>query len=204
MIEGVVVEVVVDQSNPTSQAQTYIVADFTLGSDRTKRARVHIRFTQLKEAAIPLITPPNAVNNEEALQSSHEDNANNNNNIKAVVPVNPPQVIDNLLEGIDDDAAINVPLPDVNPPVETGNPLQKAAALLQDSDDEADNTAVVTCHGQSWYNYPPEAGSSINGPIPYREWGLRIPTGQTWRDGINSDETITRLDVFCNCFRFGN
>jgi hypothetical protein len=62
-----------------------------------------------------------------ASQSSHEDNANNNNNIEAVVPVNPPEVIDNLLEGIEDDATINVPLPDVNPPVATGNPLQEVS-----------------------------------------------------------------------------
>jgi hypothetical protein len=61
IVEGVVVEVVVDRSNPTSQAQTYIVAGFILGSDREKRVRVHIRFTQLKEVLIPLITPPNAV-----------------------------------------------------------------------------------------------------------------------------------------------
>jgi Transposase IS4 len=40
----------------------------------------------------------------------------------------------------------------------------------------------------------------LNGNIPYREWGFRLPTGDTWRYGSNSDTTITRLEVFLQLF----
>jgi hypothetical protein len=31
-------------------------------------------------------------------------------------------------------------------------------------------------------------------------WGMRIPTGEVWRDGCNNDLSITRLQVFLQVF----
>jgi hypothetical protein len=78
-----------------------------------------------------------------------------------------------------------------------------------DSDDEDDNTTldppepahVCVAHGVAWEAIPDGmAGHSINGEIPYKEWGLRLPTGDIWRDGDNIDESVTRLEVFLQMF----
>jgi hypothetical protein len=62
------------------------------------------------------------------------------------------------------------------------------------------DVVVTTAHEREWYKYDAAIGASINGQVPYREWGLHIPTREVWRDGDNSDETITHLEVFLQMF----
>jgi hypothetical protein len=69
-----------------------------------------------------------------------------------------------------------------------------------DGDDEVPVTHVSSNHGVNWNSQPDGFNHAINGTIPYKEWGLRLPTGDVWRDGANTDEAITRLDVFLQMF----
>ena len=85
ILEGTVAELIVDRSNATSCAQTYVVGDWELGNGRTKRVKVHIWFTFLKESAPPVVPIDNAVLIAATDASSGEDNnndivTNNNNN----------------------------------------------------------------------------------------------------------------------------
>jgi hypothetical protein len=58
---------------------------------------------------------------------------------------------------------------------------------------------VLEAHGTKWYDIP-VGMRSVNGDIPFKEWGLRIPTGDIWREGDNMDKSISRLDVFLQLF----
>ena len=52
-----------------------------------------------------------------------------------------------------------------------------------------------TAYDREWVPYQ-NVGASINGLIPFREWGILIPTEEVLRTGSNQDEIITRLEVF--------
>jgi hypothetical protein len=63
---------------------------------------------------------------------------------------------------------------------------------------------VFDAHGTKWNNIPVGMHRSINGDIPFKEWELRLPTGDIWREGDNTDESISRLNVFYNSSQRNN
>jgi hypothetical protein len=58
---------------------------------------------------------------------------------------------------------------------------------------------VFEAHGTKWYDIL-VGMRSVNGDIPFKEWGLRILTGDIWREGDNMDESISCLNVFLQLF----
>jgi hypothetical protein len=48
VLDGIVQNVIIDKSNPTSCVQTYTKADFDLGSGCSKIMKVHLHYVQLK------------------------------------------------------------------------------------------------------------------------------------------------------------
>jgi hypothetical protein len=38
------------------------------------------------------------------------------------------------------------------------------------------------------------------GDIPFKEWGLRLPTGDIWGEEENTDKYISQLDIFLQLF----
>jgi hypothetical protein len=211
MLDGVVVEVHVERNNPTNRAQTYVTGDWELGNGRTKRVKVNIRFISLKSITINELTPDNNTNNIAPAPSSPEDNNiindnEANNDEEPVAEVIPEAVIDNptvdtTLQQLDqladdsDDETVDVTLdiiPVIQPP-----PTPPTLPVITVNDIDLPCTMA---HDRLWYPYRHSIGSSINGMVPYREWGVRLPTGGVWREGCNSDETISRLDVFLQMF----
>jgi hypothetical protein len=55
---------------------------------------------------------------------------------------------------------------------------------------------ISTNHGTKWYHDPLASLNDINRPFPYQEWGIRTPTGDILHAGSNSDEWLSRLEVF--------
>ena len=208
ILEGVVLEVINERNAYTFRSQTYINGDWNLGNGRTKRASVHIRHVQAKDINTPApATPtptaenPVAVNEnlptpEEAIAAPHttpteHDTTTNNNNIN-----------DNNTNNTNNQEATTIEQPPQPPQTPARQLLLNNFTFSPDTPDtpaEVPITEVIRAHGREWIPYR-DVGPSINGPIPYREWGLRIPTGEIWRDGSNRDETISRLDVFLQMF----
>jgi Transposase IS4 len=218
ILDGVVVEVTVERNNPTNRAQTFIVADWELGNGRTKRAKVHIRFTLLKEAPevpqTPTVTAvaivPAASSPEDTITVNIEeektDNNDDNNFPFENATLDPPTPIVEGTNGFINDINGLNDVPQQEP--EQQPRIDDMDFGLPDTEDEDEDeelppvTNKVNVHGRDWVNEVdvPPFGFSVNGVIPYREWGLRIPTGETWREGVNGDESITRLEVFLQLF----
>ncbi len=62
------------------------------------------------------------------------------------------------------------------------------------------STMVATVNDQNWYLEPNVTLLDINGPVRYRDWGVRTPTGDVLYPGNNSDERYSRLDIFLMMF----
>jgi hypothetical protein len=60
MIEGVVVDVIVNQQDPAKKAITEIVADYDLGGGAIKRAIINIRSLNAKEVENAVVEEPGA------------------------------------------------------------------------------------------------------------------------------------------------
>jgi Transposase IS4 len=211
LLDGTVLEVIVDRTNPTNRAQTYLQCDWVLGNDRTKREKVHIRFTLLKEVVAPPIPPVEPVVNDDETASSHEDNTNdniqninnvNNDNVnnEAVMNDGNARAGGNVLEvAFGDGASVILENNEEESIGEAAEAFFRRQIMVPEDVPDVEEV-VATCHERAWYKYNDTIGSSINGIVPYREWGLRIPTGEVWREGDNTDETITRLEVFLQMF----
>jgi hypothetical protein len=91
ILDGTVVEVMVERSSSTNRAQTYIMGDWEMGNGRWKRVKVHIRFVQAKDDNIPAVAAVEAPVAAVVAPSSGEDNTNNDNN-QQLVGVNEPPV----------------------------------------------------------------------------------------------------------------
>ena len=50
---------------------------------------------------------------------------------------------------------------------------------------------ITTSHDLDWFDIPNTCLKEINGPVLFRDWGLRTATGNVWRNGINIDERIS-------------
>ena len=205
ILVGTVTEVIVDRSNPTNRAQTYIVADWELGTGRTKSSKVHIRFISLKADEVaetgPLITMDHVYQAIASLEDNNDDNDNNND----AAPIDNDEPMGDGTEAAPE-PPVEVP---AEPPVEQPAPAVAETVIANHLMEEAAIEAarqvvrdlpIVEVHGRQWFTYPGDYGANFNGAIPYREWGLRLPTGEVWREGCNDDETITRLDVFLQMF----
>jgi Transposase IS4 len=211
MLDGVVVKVHVERNNPTNRSQTYVTGDWELGNGQTKRVKVSIRLISLKSITINELTPKNNTNNIAPAASSPEDNiiinANKpNNEEEPIAEVIQEAVVDNLivdttLEQLEqlvndsDDETVDLTLdiiPVVQPPPTPPTPPVIAVNNI--------DLPITIAHDRLWYPYQHSIGSSINGMAPYRKWGVRLPMGGVWREGCNSDETISCLDVFLQMF----
>ena len=87
------------------------------------------------------------------------------------------------------------PLPPLSPNV--------ARRLYDEVDIESEpqqTVPIIEVADKKWYNMPQESERPMNGPIPFKEWGLKIPTGEMWRDNCNLDSSISQLDVFLQMF----
>ena len=62
------------------------------------------------------------------------------------------------------------------------------------------SVSFIEAGDKKWYEMPEASERPMNGPIPYKEWGLKLPTGDIWRDSCNTDSSISRLDVFLQMF----
>lgn len=210
ILYGVVVDVTVERINPNHHTQTFIVADRELGNGRTKRAKVHNRFTLLKEAPeVPptptitaVATDPAASSPEDTITVNIEEEITNNNDDNTFpfenATFDPPAPVVEGTKFINAISGLNKPQqePERQPRIDDIN------FGLPDVEDEEPEPHKVTVHGRDWVNEKdiPPFGFSVDGVIPCRDWGLRIPTGETWREGVIGDESITRLEVFLQLF----
>jgi Transposase IS4 len=202
ILDGIVINVITDRSNPTSRVQTYIEGEFDLGNGRSKIAKVHLRYVNLKE-----LPPPPPLQEVLAVEDVPAENPGED-----VIAAAYNEVVDTAVQG-----AIP-PLGTHESIIHQNNQIIEALeAALNNSDTDSSATEddipveevavpvqephVCEAHGVPWYAIPVAlVNNPLNGPIPYKEWGLRLPTGTVWRDGVNIDESITRLDVFLQMF----
>ena len=68
----------------------------------------------------------------------------------------------------------------------------------------ADPTPVASPNSFNWYKDDAATMRTINGPIYRRDWQVLAKSGETWTEGCNNDEQISRLDVFLQMFPLQN
>jgi hypothetical protein len=186
-LNGVVTEEVVARHNPTNRAQTYITAYWDMETGRTKLQKVHIRYITLKED-VPVATAPatSPVNNETPASLGEDININSdinepNDNEPPTVTVNTTEDPGrNLLASLDaiiaaDDAAKEAEIAAEAAAAATP-PLAILPIAVVPTVAVAEQATTITEQTQ-WFPYR-DVGYSINGAVPYRDWGLRVPTGK--------------------------
>lgn len=217
-LEGIVVDVITEVNKKTHRTITKVVADYNLGGDTVKRATINIRSLVAKprdeSVSIPTGMPVLPVAAAEARNDSPTTERGNNTSINTILTT----AIVNASNHTDDtmDIDSNPPLPYITTPVRRNN-INNFDELLDDEDEDntlmasvATGTApfespnrsipITTSHDLDWFDLPNTCLKEINGPVLFRDWGLRTATGNVWRNGINIDERISRLDVFLQMF----
>ena len=220
-VQGIFTNVEKVKKSDNGAAQTYVTAIFELGDDDNKLVRLHL--TNLKtgisligqemiETAIPVaavLADFNAsiVANNKNNNDTPEDNIDDGKQASVpddilmvrqaaaracatlgITPIrndNNFNTNDMIGDGVSPSAA---------PPA--------ATRLFVDDDDATvqPEAAVIQAHDKLWYHMPHASQRPLNGPIPPRDWGLKLPTEQVWKDGCNYDSSISRLDVFLQMY----
>jgi len=70
----------------------------------------------------------------------------------------------------------------------------------QNEDENNGVQPVQTAHGVDWFINDAASKLPMNGPVPYREWGVRTPVGDLLRKNSDTTRTFSRLDYFIFMF----
>jgi hypothetical protein len=145
ILNGIVHNVIVDKSNPTSRVQTYIEAKFDLENGRSKIVKVHLRYVLLKEIEVPVLPPTEAqvvevmeevVAEEETVAEIAPIVENNDAMIEMVQMVR--QAATNAVD------EVMGALPTANEAIQRNNELIEAINALNHSDTETEDDNTQT------------------------------------------------------------
>ncbi len=210
-VHGVILNVV-DVPNPkTGRSVKKVCVDFDFGDGVIKRKTLGIR--KLKHiTAVPPPRPNDAMQTTtmevdasasvtETLPDTNNDNNDNINDNNLNMEIETLERSDNE----DEEAVIN------NQPTRAAairqetSPIQPRVVQFQAASSpsgrpQRNSTMVASVNNTNWYHEPSVLLHEINGPVRYREWGVRTPTGDVLYPGNNSDERYSRLDIFLMMF----
>ncbi len=135
--------------------------------------------------------PPSV--NENATADNNNNNNNNETNSQSAMSTSTLLSTDNNEQ------------PVVPATVQLMSPLQPRAVSFREVSSpsgrpQRNATMVASVNDTNWYHEPNVTLFDINGPVRYREWGVRTPTGDVLYPGNNSDERYSRMDIFMLMF----
>ncbi len=212
---GIVLEVVRIPNLKSGRAATAITAEYDLfgGDKKTKTIGIRCVIDATDDPNRPgyhLPSPDTTNVNNNQLVTGEANNNNSNSNfvdISNLVPNDPNySTIVNAATAAANAAineTINSPNIRINQTINSPNirnnqqestPNRPVTRLFTSPSRQ---NIVSTNHGTDWYHEPLVTLHEINGPFPYREWGIRSPaTNDLLQSRTNSDERLSRLDVF--------
>lgn len=225
VIVGTITKVEYVRKKDIGPAQSYITASFDFGDNDIKSMKIHLSQLKVFVEGERLKDPPNAsitahaaavvdVNIHASNEAPPIDNGNNDMlegvsdkpsataaaaGTDAVARAPTVEEIDAAAKALESPPTNSTNLFDVNNNVASPPRHQRLFREVIDSPAKSSDP-VAEAGGMKWYDMPYHSLKPLNGNIPYREWGLKLPTGEIWRDGCNSERTITRLDVFLQLF----
>jgi Transposase IS4 len=195
LVDGEVIEVKYVLNPKTNKRSCYIIGQYFISAERTKVKELNIRSVMVREEVVveaveePAVVPiqPMEIVAEVVPPIENPENAtehNNNNEIAnnlVIPPANEP---------------VNQPVAPVIAPV---NP--NAEPIINQPEvnvyhNEIYGDPVVVKHEQAWYEGGQAMYTEINGPVPFKDWSVYLPTGEHMYPGGNTDKNMSRLDVF--------
>lgn len=211
LVCGVVHGLVQQRRGGTGRMNTLVDAEFDFGDNYKKRKYLTLRSVVHVDNFIPPLesdtmdfgapTAPNPelVTEQEdaAMQTTDVDDDDNTatDNDELMSEVN-PEDLDALLG-----AATEQPTVQVDATPRRHNTRTMATTAAAPSGRQLRTSSVVASpNDQPWYFEPQSTLTDINGPVRYREWGIRTATEEVLYTGANSDERYSRLDIFLMMF----
>jgi hypothetical protein len=216
IVYGVVIETVIERKDGKTRGQKMVIADYNLGSGTIKRAKVNIRNLLHVPDVVAEAVPANdnmevdndvvaaIVNENETIPGNviinNNDNnqTNNNNNNDTTVTVN--ELIDDTTIGTIEEAR---PMDIIVSPTRRNDRSPTRPRVIfspQSNRPLRPGTLVHVANDTNWYIEPEKELEEVNGPFPYRQWGIRTATGEVIGVGSNTDDRYSRLDVFLMMF----
>jgi len=179
LIAGTVVHLDERESAKGGQKQTLVVADWTLTGGTVVQKPVNIR--SVKAGAPPAAAAPNPPPNPVAAAAAAVDAAaaadgipdllDNNGNVTTAV--------DAAAAAVEAAAAANS-----TPPNQMSTTTGAPPAPTRDQFDP--HAPIASPHGTDWYKDDFATRTPINGPVPYKEWKMRTPTGEVIAPGSDT------------------
>lgn len=225
-VQGKVTAVNYLRKTDNGPAQCYITATYIVGTRFTKSVQLHL--SKVKAVVPPEATinmnndpfPSHDVsvvddNNNASIEAPTIDVANEGNKeddddyndakLSAMTTTQLEARLNTLL----DSPTVEIPaIPTAaiassenTTPTETSPPTTPIRPKgLYNDDSPVTKPAARANNGKEWYDMPHQILLPLNGRMASYEWGLKLPTGEIWRENANTDETIQRLDVFLQLF----
>lgn len=198
-VHGVIVDVI-EQRHPTTGRTTKKVSvDFDFGDNVHKKKTLGIRL--LKH--ITAVPPPrrNDATNVAAMEidatplvteiNNFNINNNNDDNNQSIDLMTLSGRSETMDEANEQGEANNQPVQPTTLPFLASSPSGRP---------QRNSTVVASVNDTNWYHEPNVLLVDINGPVRYREWGVRTPLGDVLYPGNNSDERYSRMDIFLMMF----
>ena len=225
--QGTITSVNYLRKSENGPAQCYVTATYTMGNNITKSVRMHLSKVKSfipTEATInadnPIIPPSNIAPVDANMNATIEAPAISNDNdanvddytdetvnalTRTQLEVSLTTLLDSPVPAIPALATIPPPVDNNNGPTENFLPTSplRPVGLYRDVADsplQPTNPSAVANNDKEWHEMPHQILLPLNGQMASYQWGMKLPTGEKWKDNSNSDGDIKRLDVFLQLF----
>jgi Transposase IS4 len=189
MVNGVVVSSITTKTVKGNRSQTMIEIDFDFGAGTIKRKSLNKRSVSLYLGPEPTATSTTIEpfsERQEAPTSVIE-----NSNLENQGDTGFGETTINMTDSINNTAIIEATHP-TNSSTDTGANINLIPTTT--------GAMIASPNGHNWYHEPILINNEVGGPWPYRQWGVRLPTGDVLNAGGNWDLRYSRLDIFLLMF----
>jgi Transposase IS4 len=217
VVQGTVLSCEATVNSKTHRSSWFVVAEYDLGGGTLKKARLNIRSVKAvvddvivaptdavvaaavgePEAAAPQTPPKNPVDDAQWPVDTPDAFMHENERESPKTPVQPSpargatlfNALTTLFNGTPAAAAVVRAEPAVAPPV-APPPVAPVASP----------TAVAVAHDYEWFQDDEATLQPMNGPVPFRGWGISTPAGDRIGEKGDVQLNYSRLDYFLFMF----